>query len=327
MRTTILGLGLLLGASCGVGEETTSVGLPSWQGEAEVRLTEFIAASADEGSAGFIPVAERIAVFDNDGTLWSEQPMYAQLVFAVDRMHALSAEHPEWQEDEVLAAGAAGDIEAVFSHGGAAIFKIMVASHAGMTAAEFDLAASSWIAEARHPGSGRPYTEMVYQPMLELIDHLHANDWQVWIVSGGGVAFMRSWAEEVYEIPPERIIGSRMKSRFEMRDDGPVIMREGELGFLDDNVYKPIGIYEQIGRRPRLAFGNSDGDLQMLQWTMAGDGPRFAGIVHHTDAEREVAYDRDSHIGRLDEAMDQARADGWLLVDMATGWKTIYPPQ
>jgi hypothetical protein len=267
---------------------------------------------------------DRIAVFDNDGTLWSEKPLYFQLVFALDRVKALASQHPEWQEQQPFKAVLEDDIDGLVAMGMKALGDIFSATHAGNTSGEFAQIVLDWIAGARHPGTGRPYTEMVYQPMLELLDYLRANGFRTYIVSGGGIEFMRAWVEGVYGIPPEQVIGSSIVTKFEMRETGPVLVRIPEVDFVDDNVGKPVGIHKFIGRRPILAFGNSDGDHQMLQWTAAGDGARFMGLVHHTDAEREWAYDRDSLIGRLDEALDEARAKGWTVVDMKLDWRAVF---
>jgi phosphoglycolate phosphatase-like HAD superfamily hydrolase len=278
-----------------------------------------------QGSPGFVAPAERIAVFDNDGTLWSEQPMYFQAFFILDRVKALAPSHPGWKEKEPFASVLRGDLKAALAGGEPALVELAMATHAGTTTEEFEKIVSDWIATAKHPKTGRLLTEMVYQPMLELLDCLRANGFKTFIVSGGGIEFMRPWAERVYGIPPEQVVGSSIKTKFEMRDGKPVLVRLPEIGFIDDKAGKPVGIQMHIGRRPIAAFGNSDGDLQMLQWTTAGPGPRFGLYVHHTDAEREWAYDRASHIGRLDKGLDEAKAKGWTLVDMKSDWKRIYP--
>ena len=302
--------------------------LPSWnKGKSRAAITAFVAAVTEPGGSDFVPSAERVAVFDNDGTLWGEQPLYYQLVFALDRVKALAPEHPEWKEQEPFASVLRGDLSAALAGGEHAILELVVATHSGMTTEEFDALAQDWVAEARHPKTGRLYTEMVYQPMLELLDYLRANEFRTYIVSGGGVAFLRAWAESVYRIPPEQVVGSRIQLAFEMRDGDPVVVRGAKVGFVDDKAGKPVGIQQQIGRRPILAFGNSDGDLQMLQWTAAGSGRRLAGLVWHTDAEREWAYDRESSIGRLDAALDEAGEKGWTVVDMAKDWKQVHPPR
>ena len=278
-----------------------------------------------EGSSDFVPPDERIATFDNDGTLWAEQPMYVQLLFALDRVKALAPQHPEWKDKEPFASLLKGDVKAALAGGEHAILEIVMATHAGMTTEEFEKIVKDWLATARHPTTKRPYTEMVYQPMLELLAYLRANGFKTFIVSGGGIEFMRPWTEKVYGIPPEQVIGSSIKTKFEMRDGKPVLVRLPELNFFDDKEGKPVAINQHIGRRPIAAFGNSDGDLQMLQWTTAGQGPRFALYVHHTDGEREWAYDRKSSIGRLDKGLDEAQKKGWTVVDMKQDWKVVFP--
>jgi len=264
--------------------------LPSWNdGKAKQSIIAFVEQVTKAGSPDFVPPAERIAVFDNDGTLWAEQPMYFQVLFALDRVKALAPEHPEWKDKEPFASLLKGDVKGAMADGMKSVVEIIMATHAGMTTAEFETIVSDWIATARHPTTKRPYTEMVYQPMLELLDYLRANGFKTFIVSGGGIEFMRPWSEKVYGIPPEQVIGSSIKVKFEMREGTPVLVRLPELDFYDDKEGKPVAIHQQIGRRPLAAFGNSDGDLQMLQWTTAGQGPRFALYVHHTDAEREWA--------------------------------------
>jgi phosphoserine phosphatase len=300
--------------------------LPSWnEGAAKAAIVGFVERATKPGGPDFVPPAERIAVFDNDGALWAEQPLYFQLAFALDRVKALAPQHPEWKDREPFASLLRGDAKAALAGGEHAIAEIVMATHAGMTTDEFAGIVADWVASARHPKSGRPYTEMVYQPMLELLAYLRANGFQTYIVSGGGVEFLRVWAERVYGIPPQQVVGSTIATRFELREGVPVLVREPKLDFIDDKAGKPVGIHKFIGRRPVLAFGNSDGDLQMLQWTAAGAGSRFMGVVHHTDAAREWAYDRDSHVGRLDAALDEARAKGWTVVDMKRDWKRVFP--
>jgi phosphoserine phosphatase len=300
--------------------------LPSWNdGKAKQSIIDFVAKVTKQGSPDFVPPAERIATFDNDGTLWPEQPMYFQLLFAVDRVKELAPQHPEWKTKEPFASLLKGDVKAALAGGKHAILEVLMATHAGMTTEEFEKIVKAWIAKAKHPTSKRPYTEIVYQPMLELLAYLRANGFKTFIVSGGGIEFMRPWVERVYGIPPEQVIGSSIKTKYEIRDGKPVLVRLPELVFFNDKDGKPIGIHTQIGRRPIAAFGNSDGDLQMLQWTTAGQGPRFALYVHHTDVEREWAYDRKSSIGRLDKGLDEAQAKGWTIVDMKQDWRLIYP--
>jgi hypothetical protein len=300
--------------------------LPSWNdGRAKQSIVEFVAKVTKESSPDFVPVAERIATFDNDGTLWCEQPLYFQLAFALDRIKTQAPHHPEWKDKEPFASALKGDVKSALAGGEHALLKLVMATHAGMTTQEFEQIVKDWIAKTKHPKTGRSYTEIVYQPMLELLAYLRANGFKNFIVSGGGVEFMRPWTEGVYGIPPEQVIGSSIKTKFEIRDGKPVLVRLPEINFIDDGAGKPVGINQHIGRRPIAAFGNSDGDLQMLQWTTAGSGARLALIVHHTDAEREWAYDRTSHVGRLDKALDEANAKGWTVVDMKKDWKRIFP--
>jgi phosphoglycolate phosphatase-like HAD superfamily hydrolase len=300
--------------------------LPSWnEGVAKKSVVEFVAKVTKEGGPDFVPPAERIAVFDNDGTLWAEQPIYFQFAFALNRVKALAPQHPEWKTKEPFASLLKGDLKGALAGGEPAIFKIVMATHAGMTTEEFEKLVTNWFATAKHPKTGQPYTEMAYQPMRELLDYLRANGFKTFIVSGGGVEFMRVYSEKVYGIPPEQVIGSSGKLRFDMRDGKPTLMKLPELNFFNDKAGKPVAIQTYIGRRPIAAFGNSDGDLQMLQWTTAGRGARFALIVHHTDAEREWAYDRTSSIGRLDKAFDEAQVKGWTVVDMKRDWNRVFP--
>jgi len=302
--------------------------LPAWNdGPSKQAIVAFVSRVTTEGSPDFVPVAERIATFDNDGTLWSEQPMYFQLLFALDRVKALAPQHPEWQDTEPFASLLKGDVKAALAGGERALVEILMATHAGMTTGEFEQIVKDWITTARHPVTKRPYTKMVYQPMLELLAYLRANGFKTFIVSGGGIEFMRPWAEQVYGIPPEQVVGSSIKTKLEVRDGQPVLVRLPELNFIDDKEGKPVGIHQHIGRRPVMAFGNSDGDLQMLQWTAAGSGARFCLYVHHDDADREWAYDRDSHIGKLDKGLDEARARGWTVISMRRDWKTIFPEE
>ena len=300
--------------------------LASWNDTASKKsIIAFVEQVTKEGSPDFVPVAERIAVFDNDGTLWAEQPMYFQFLFALDRVKALAPQHPEWKTNEPFASLLKGDIKGALAGGQRVMLEIVMATHAGMTTAEFEQIVKDWVATAKHPTSKRAYTEMVYQPMVEVLTYLRANGFKTFIVSGGGIEFMRSWVEKVYGIPPEQVVGSSIKTKFELRDGKPVLVRLAEVNFIDDNVGKPVGIHQHIGRRPIAAFGNSDGDQQMLEWTTAGSGARFGLIVHHTDAEREWAYDRTSSIGRLDIAWDEARTKNWTVVDMKQDWKRVFP--
>ena len=299
--------------------------LPSWNdGPAKARIVAFVKAVTEEGGTGFVPPAERVAVFDNDGTLWSEQPAYVQAMFVADRVKALAPKRPEWKTKEPYASLLRGDLRAVAAGGEKALAQLVMATHAGMTTDEFATVAADWIATARHPKTGRPYTEMVYQPMLELLAFLRANGFRTYIVSGGGVEFMRPWVERVYGIPPEQVIGSSIRTKFELRGGVPALVRLPEVDFIDDKAGKPVGIHRHVGRRPIAAFGNSDGDLQMLQWTTAGEGPRLGAIVHHTDGEREWAYDRKSGVGRLDRALDEAGPKGWTVIDMKRDWRRVF---
>lgn len=300
--------------------------LPSWNdGAARSAIVDFVTAVTSEGGADFVEPADRIAVFDNDGTLWSEQPMYVQLAFALDRVKAMAPEHPEWKETEPFKSVIAGDVKGIAASGQKGLLQIVAATHAGMTSEEFTQTAADWIAAAKHPKTGKAYTSMIYQPMLELIDYLEANEFQVFIVSGGGIEFMRPWTEQTYGIPPQNVVGSSIKSTYEVKDGKPVIMRLAEVDFIDDGPGKPVGIYKFIGKRPIAAFGNSDGDFQMLEWTTAGEGRRFGLIVHHDDAEREVAYDRDSPFGRLAKGLDEGPKRGWTIVSMRKDWKRVFP--
>lgn len=300
--------------------------LPSWNdGLAKKAIVEFVGRTTTEGSADYLRQQDRIAVFDNDGTLWTEQPTYVQATFARDRIKAMAAQHPEWQFRQPFKAALAGD-KTLAVPSEKDIAQILAATHAGMTVEEFHSAVLEWLATARHPRFNRPFTDLVYQPMLELLAFLRTSGFKTFIVSGGGVDFIRPWSEKAYGIPPEQIIGSSGVVRFEADADGKLVLRKiAKIAFVDDGPGKPVGINQFIGRRPILAFGNSDGDLQMLQWAAAGGGSYFAGIVHHTDAEREYAYDRQSQVGKLDKALDEARKHGWLVVDMKQDWKVIYP--
>ena len=322
---SLAAVGALL-AGCAAPSTRPADPLPSWNdGPARKSIVAFVAKVTQEGTAGYVPPAERIAVFDNDGTLWSEQPVYVQLAFALDRVKALAPQHPEWQTQEPFASLLKGDVANALAGGEQAIARIIMATHAGMTTGEFATVVQDWLATARHPVTGRPYTGMVYQPMLEVLAYLRANGFRTYIVSGGGNEFMRPWTERVYGIPPEQVVGSSIKTRYEVRDGKPVLVRLPELDFIDDKAGKPVGIQKHIGRRPILAFGNSDGDFEMLEWTTAGEGPRLGVILHHDDAAREVAYDRKSHIGRLERGLDEAGRRGWVLVSMKDDWRTIYP--
>jgi hypothetical protein len=302
--------------------------LPSWnEGQAKRAIVDFVQRVTTGGGADFVSVPERIAVFDNDGTLWIEQPMYVQLAFALDRVKALAPKRPDWKDKQPFKAALEGDLKTIAAGGEHALLELVMATHAGMTTDEFAQVVKDWLVTAKHPLFNRTYTDLVYQPMLELLAYLRANGFKTCIVSGGGIEFMRPWTEKVYGIPPEQVIGSSIKTRFELNDGKPVLVRLPEINFIDDKAGKPVGIHMHIGRKPIAAFGNSDGDLQMLQWTTAGSGARFGLVVRHTDAEREYVYDRQSSIGRLDKALDEAERRGWTVVDMMRDWKVIFPFQ
>jgi hypothetical protein len=323
---TVLLVLLAVTGCAAVSDHTDSDPLPSWsEGSAKAAILEFVAAVTDENGKDYVRPAERIAVFDNDGTLWSEQPMYFQLAFALDRVKALAPTHPEWKDEQPFKAVLEGDLETALAGGEHALLELVMGTHAGDTTKEFSQIVKDWLTTARHPTTGRPYTDMVYEPMLELLAYLRVNGFKTYIVSGGGIEFMRPWTESVYGIPPEQVVGSSIKTKFEMRAGTPVLVRLPEINFIDDKAGKPVGINQHIGRRPIAAFGNSDGDLQMLQWTAAGGGRRFCLYVHHTDADREWAYDRDSSVGRLDKGLDEARARGWTVADMKSDWQRIFP--
>jgi phosphoserine phosphatase len=298
--------------------------LPSWNnGAARKSITDFVKRVTTRGSDFVLP-DQRIATFDNDGTLWIEQPMYVQQAFIFDRVKALAPQNPNWATTQPFQGILQGDLQAVAASGEKGLMELVAATHADMTTEEFEKIVSDWLRTARDPKYKRPYTELVYKPMLELLTYLRANGFKTFIVSGGGIEFMRPWAEKTYGIPPEQVVGSSIKTRFEVRDGKPVLFRLPEINFVDDKAGKPVGINEHIGRRPIAAFGNSDGDLEMLQWTTAGGGVRFGAIVHHTDAEREYAYDRQSHVGKLDKALDASKDNGWTVIDMKKDWKRVF---
>ena len=321
----LLVCGWLLAIACNVSPVRAGDPLPSWNdGAAKQSIISFVDRVTAAGSPDFVPVAERIATFDNDGTLWSEQPMYFQAFFVFDRIKVLAPKHPEWKDKEPFASVLRGDAKAALAGGEHALLEMVMATHAGLTTEEFEQIVKDWIATAKHPVTGRLFTQMVYQPMLELLAYLRANGFKTYIVSGGGIEFMRPWTERVYGIPPEQVIGSSIRTKFELRDGRPVLVRLPEINFIDDKAGKPVGIQQHIGRRPIAAFGNSDGDFEMLDWTTSGSGPRFGLIVHHDDADREWAYDRSSHVGKLDKGLNEATSKGWTIVSMKDDWKTIY---
>jgi hypothetical protein len=299
--------------------------LPSWNdGLAKKTIVEFVGKVTKAGGPDFVSPGERVAVFDNDGTLWSEKPVYFQLLFAIDRVKVLAPKHPEWKTNQPFKAVLENDMKALGASGEKGLLELIMATHAGMTTTEFEQIVLDWIGRATHPRFKRPYTDLVYKPMLELLDYLRANAFKIFIVSGGGIEFMRPWVGKVYGIPSEQVIGSSIKVKYKLRNGMPVLVRMPEIDFIDDKAGKPVGIHKFIGRRPIAAFGNSDGDRQMLQWTAAGKDARFMLIVHHTDEEREWAYDRKTHVGRLDMALDEAKKHGWTIVDMKRDWRRVF---
>ena len=299
--------------------------LASWnETPSKQKIVEFVSAVTSEGSPEFIAPDNRVAVFDNDGTLWAEQPVYFQAYFILDRLRELAPLHPEWKYQEPFASLLKGDIKKALSMGKKSLLEVVMATHGGMTTDEFKHIVMEWVKRAKHPETGKHFTDMVYQPMLELLDYLRLNGFKTFIVSGGGIEFMRPWTASVYGVPPEQVVGSSIKTQYEVRDGKPVIVRLKELNFIDDKEGKPVAINQHIGHRPVMAFGNSDGDFQMLEWTTSGSGPRFGMLVHHTDAGREYAYDRDSHVGRLNRGLDEAKKRGWVLMDMKKDWNTVF---
>jgi len=302
--------------------------MPSWnEGPTKQAILDFVEAVTTEGSPSFVPQADRIATFDNDGNLWSEQPFYFQLQFAIDEVKKMAPDHPVWQDQQPFKALLEGDMEALMAEGEAGLIKLVMASHAGMTSEEFKSSVNEWLKTARHPRFDQPYNALVYQPMLELLEYLRANGFTTFIVSGGGIDFMRPWVEEVYGIPPHQVVGSSIKAEFDYNDGNPVIRKLPELDFIDDKAGKPVGIHKYIGKKPIFASGNSDGDLQMLQYTASNPKGAFMLYLHHTDGDREWAYDRESHIGRLDKGLEEAEKNGWTVIDMKQDWKVIYPFQ
>ena len=323
----VLAAGALLALATGCSStRTAQIALPSWNdGPAKQAIVDFVTKTTTAGSPDFVPPEQRIAVFDNDGTLWAEQPLYFQFLFALDRVKVLAPQHPEWKTQEPFASLLKGDTKAALAGGEHAMVEIVMATHAGMTTEEFEAIVKDWIATARHPVSQRPYTEMVYQPMIELLACLRSNGFKTFIVSGGGIEFMRPWVEAVYGIPPEQVVGSSIKTKYELRDGQPVLERLPEVNFIDDKTGKPVGINEHIGRRPLAAFGNSDGDQQMLEWTQGGQGARLLMLVHHDDAEREFDYGAKSKIGTFSDAlMAEADQRHWTVISMKRDWKTVF---
>ncbi len=305
---------------------TSNKPLPSWnEGENKNAIIDFVESVTSENDPHFIPLMDRIAVFDNDGTLWSEKPFYFQMIFALERVKALADSHPEWRETQPFKAILEDDMETFLSGGMQALLEVLYVTHGHTTSDAFEGIVRDWITTARHPVTGRLYTEMIFQPMLELLAYLQARGFRNYIVSGGGIEFMRTWVEDVYHIPPEQVIGSSIETQFTMRPEGPVLVRTPKIDFVNDHEGKPVGIFKFLGRRPIIAVGNSDGDHQMFQWTAAGKGPRFIILIHHTDEKREWAYDRESFAGKLDKALDEAHERGWTVVDMQQDWRVIYP--
>jgi phosphoserine phosphatase len=324
LRRLLLALVALIAAGAATAQPDP---LPSWNdGAAKARIVGFVQAVTDKTSKDFVPPSDRIAVFDNDGTLWSEQPTYFQLLFAIDRVKALAPKHPEWKTTQPFKAALEENMKALATTGEKELIELVMGTHSGNTAEEFTQIVKDWFATAKHPTLKRPYTELVYQPMLELLAYLRANGFLTWIVSGGGVEFVRTFAEERYGVPPQQVIGSSVKTRYEVRNGKPVIVRLPEIDFIDDKAGKPVGIHKFIGKRPIAAFGNSDGDFEMLEWTTSAPGARLGLIVHHDDAEREFAYDRQSAVGRLDRGLDEGPRRGWTLVSVRNDWRAVYPP-
>lgn len=325
LRTALLALGLVL-SFLGAPQAGAADPLSSWKdGAAKQAIVRFVEDVTKEGGPHFVPPSERIATFDNDGTLWVEQPVYTQLTFAIERVQVLAPEHPEWKTTQPFQAVLAGDLKTALASGEKGLLELVMATHAGMTAEQFTGIVTEWLGKNEHPKFKRPYTECIYQPQLELLEYLRANGFKTFIVSGGGIEFMRPWTERVYGVPPEQVVGSSIVTEFEIRDGKPVLVRQPKVNFIDDKAGKPVGIYQHIGRRPILAFGNADADMQMIQYTKGGEGPRLGLFLHHTDAEREYAYDRKSHVGKLDKVLDIAPDQDWIIVDMKQDWNVIFP--
>jgi phosphoserine phosphatase len=320
-RTVVAILTILVAIPCAAQSP-----LPSWNdGPTKKAILEFVAAVTDEKGKDYVAPADRIATFDNDGTMWVEYPMYTQALFAFDRVKKLAPQHPEWKTTQPFKGVLEDDMKAVGASGMKGLMAIIMATHSGMTAAEFDKDVSDWLGTNKQPKFKRLYTECIYQPQLELLKHLRANGFKTFIVSGGGIAFMRTFSEKTYGIPTEQVVGSSVVAEFQDKDGKPALVRQPKIDFINDKAGKPVGIYQHIGRRPILAFGNSDSDMQMIEYTKAGEGRRLGLFVHHTDADREYAYDRKSHVGTLDKALDQAAANDWIIVDMKKDWKQIFP--
>ncbi|EMQ96408.1 hypothetical protein D778_02298 [Xanthomarina gelatinilytica] len=302
--------------------------LPSWnEGKTKAAIIDYIKDVTNKESANFIPEIDRIATFDNDGNLWSEQPAYFQLFFAMDRVKELAKDHPEWQNKQPFKAVLENDMKTLIASGEKGIMELIMATHAGITTDEFELLVKNWLETAQHPRFNKPYNQLIYQPMLELLDYLRTNDFKTFIVSGGGIEFMRPWVEEAYGIPKDQVVGSSIATEYDYNNGAPVIRRLSKIDFIDDKAGKPVGINKFIGRKPVFASGNSDGDLQMMQWTDSNPYKSFQLYLHHTDADREWAYDRESHIGQFNKGLDEALEKGWTIIDMKNDWKTIYPFQ
>ena len=322
---SVIALVAVLMVTAAVAAETDP--LPSWNdGPTKKSIVDFVTKVTEPESGDYVSPQDRIATFDNDGTLWIEQPMYVQLAFALDRVKQLAPEHPEWKDTQPFKAALEGDMKTLAASGEKGILELVMATHAGMSPAEFQTIVGDWLATAKDERFERGYTHLVYQPMLELLAYLRDNGFTTYIVSGGGIEFVRNFSEPVYGVPPPQVVGSSIKTKYELVDGKPTLIRLPEVNFIDDKDGKPIGINQHIGQRPLAAFGNSDGDFEMLDWTTSGEGPRLGLIVHHTDAEREYAYDRDSTFGRLDKALDAAPDKGWVVVNMKNDWKKIFPP-
>jgi phosphoglycolate phosphatase-like HAD superfamily hydrolase len=319
---------MILSMSAGLITANAQDPLPSWnEGSAKKAILEFVAAVTDKSGKDYVTPAERIATFDNDGTLWVEYPMYTQVLFAFDRVKQLAPQHPEWKTKQPFKALLEGDMKTVGAAGMKGLMEIVMASHSGMSAVEFEKTVKKWLATHKQPKFQRLYTECVYQPQLELLAYLRANKFKTFICSGGGMAFMRPITQKAYGIPPQQVVGSSVVTEFQMKDGKPVLVRMPKIDFINDKAGKPVGIYQHIGQRPILAFGNSDSDMQMIQYTKAGDGLRLGLFLHHTDAKREYAYDRKSHIGTLDKVLDMASDNDWIIVDMKKDWKQVFPGQ
>lgn len=325
----VLGIAVLFLHSCMQEQKGTTIDtdpLPSWnEGKTKQAILNFVQEVTDSASQNFVAIPDRIAVFDNDGNLWSEKPAYFQAFFALDRIKNLAAQHPEWENVQPYKAVLENDMDALAKSGEQGIYQIVMTTHAGVTTDEFNSIVKEWISKAKHPRFNRPFTDLVYQPMLELVTMLQKNDFKTFIVSGGGIEFMRPWVEDVYHIPRNQVVGSSIKTEFRIKGDTPVIMRLPEIDFIDDKEGKPIGIHKFIGRKPIFCSGNSDGDLAMMKYTASGPGKRFMLYLHHTDSIREWAYDRTSSVGQLDKGLDEAIAKGWIITNMKDDWKVVYP--